>query len=334
MKKFVVAGLFAMAASGLVSGADNWPSKNINLTVPYGAGGTTDLTARALANAMGKELGVTINVINTPGAGGSAGSLNVQNAPVDGYALLGNGMLAFTTMPVNGYTEKTFRDWDIWIATYAPNCVIVRKDSPYNTIQDLINDIKKRPGQVTAGTAGIGSGGFFGAETLKAIAGADYKHIPYAGGGPALQALLAGEVNFVPQLLAEYKDLIIAGEVKALAALSAEDITLAPGVVVPSIMKSYPNEAKKFVPMGEVTGILLPKGLSEDNLKKLDKAFDIAVKDKAFLDFTAARSFEVIPMGRAESQKFLEDFAGKAVYILYDGGAVTIDPAKFNFKRP
>jgi tripartite-type tricarboxylate transporter receptor subunit TctC len=333
MKKFVAASLITMAASGLAFGAD-WPTKNINLTVPYGAGGTTDLTGRALANAMGKDLGVTINVINTPGAGGSAGSLNVQNAPVDGYTMLANGMLAFATMPVNGYTEKTFRDWDIWVATYAPNCIIVHQDSKYNTIQDLINDIKARPGQVTAGTAGIGSGGFFGAETVKAIAGADYKHIPYAGGGPALTGLLAKEVDFVPQLLAEYKDLIIAGKVKALAALSAEDITLAPGVVVPSIMKSYPNEAKKFVPMGEVTAILLPKGLAEENLKKIDKAFDVAVKDKAFLDFAASRSFEVIPKGRAEAQKFLEEFAGKAVYILHDGGAVSIDPAKFGFKRP
>ena len=327
MKKSIAAGLLAVVVSSLAFGADNWPNKNINLTVPYGAGGTTDLTGRALANVMGKELGVTINVINTPGAGGSAGSLNVQNAPVDGYTMLANGMLAFATMPVNGYTEKTFREWDIWVATYAPNCIIVQKDSKYNTIQDLINDIKARPGQVTAGTAGIGSGGFFGAETVKAIARADYKHIPYAGGGPALTGLLAGEVDFVPQL-------IIAGKVKALAALSAEDITLAPGVVVPSIMKSYPNEAKKFVPMGEVTAILLPKGLSEDNLKKIDRAFDVAVKDKAFLDFAAVRSFEVIPKGRAESQKFLEEFAGKAVYILYDGGAVSIDPAKFGFKRP
>ena len=112
----------------------NYPNKNINMTVPYGAGGTTDLTARALANAMGKDLGVTINIVNTAGAGGSAGTLNVQNARVDGYSLLANGMLSFVTLPINGYTDKTFREWDIWIATYAPNVIVVPKDSPYNTI--------------------------------------------------------------------------------------------------------------------------------------------------------------------------------------------------------
>lgn len=336
MKKILTVCLVLLLAAGFAfaNGAaeDNYPSKNINMTVPYGAGGTTDLTARALANAMGRELGVTINVVNTPGAGGSAGSLNVQNAPVDGYTMLANGMLAFCTMPINGYTDKTFRDWDIWIATYAPNVIVVPKNSPFNTIQDLIEAIRKNPGQITAGTAGIGSGGHFGAEVIKAIAGADYKHIQYAGGGPAFTATLSGEVNFCPQLLAEYKDAIIGGQVKALCTLSDEDIELAPGVVIPSIKNAYP-EAEKYLPMGEVTGILIPKGLPEADLQKLDKAFEVAVKDQAFLDFCALKSFTVNPMGREESQKFLESFASKACYILYDAGAAKLNPADFGIER-
>ncbi|MGE4583949.1 MAG: Bug family tripartite tricarboxylate transporter substrate binding protein [Sphaerochaeta sp.] len=336
MRKTLVICTVLLLAVGLCFAQGNteeaYPTKTINLTVPYGAGGTTDLTARALANAMGQKLGTTINVVNTPGAGGSAGSLNVQNAKVDGYTMLANGMLAFTTMPINGYTDKTYRDWDIWIATFAPNAIIVPKNSPYNTIEDLIAAIKANPGKITAGTAGIGSGGHFGAEVIKAIAGAPYKHITYAGGGPALTATLAGEVDFCPQLLAEYKDLIISGDVKCLATLSDTDIELAPGVVVKSILHSYP-EAKKFVPMGEVTGILIPKGLSEDKLAKLDAAFEVAVNDKAFLDFAALKSFSVIPKGRAESQKFLDSFASKACYLMYDAGAVSIDPAKFGITR-
>lgn len=329
-KTLLLIACAALAVSAISAG--EWPMRNINLTVPYGAGGTTDLTARGLANGMSKALGSTINVINTPGAGGSAGTLNVQNARLDGYSLLANGMLAFATMPVNNYTDKTFREWDIWLATFAPNAVIVPKDSPYNTIQDLINAIKANPGQITAGTGGIGTGGHFGAEVLRAVAGADYKHITYPGGAAAVTATLSGEVNFCPQLLAEYKDLIIAGEVKALCCMAEEDIEIAPGVVIPSIAKAYP-EAKKLLPMGEVTGILVPKGLDEKILKKIDAAFESAVKEKDFLDFCAMRSFVVNPMGRAESQKFLESFGSRACYILYDAGATTTDPAKFGFKR-
>ena len=336
MRKTFVVSIILLLAVGFIfaQGAreDVYPSKTINMTVPYGAGGTTDLTARALAKVMGQELGTTINVVNTPGAGGSAGSLNVQNAKVDGYTMLANGMLAFVTMPVNGYTDKTYREWDIWIATYAPNAIIVPKNSPYNTIEDLIAAIKARPGQITAGTAGIGTGGHFGAEVIKAIAGADYKHITYEGGGPALTATLAGEVDFCPQLLAEFKDLIISGDVKCLATLSDEDIELAPGVVVKSILHSFP-QAKNVVPMGEVTGILIPNGLGEENLAKIDKAFAVAVKDQAFLDFAKQRSFTVNPMGRSESQKYLDTFASKANYLMWDAGAVSIDPAKFGFVR-
>lgn len=311
---------------------ETYPTKNINLTVPYGAGGTTDLTARALANAMGEKLGVTINVVNTPGAGGSAGTLNVQNAKNDGYTLLANGMLSFCTMPINGYTDKTYRDWDIWIATYAPNVIVVPKDSPFNTIQDLIEAIRQNPGQITAGTAGIGSGGHFGAEVIKSIAGADYKHITYAGGGPAFTATLAGEVQFCPQLLAEYKDAIISGQVKALCTLSDEDITIADGITIPSIKNFYP-EAAKFLPMGEVTGILVPKGLPESTLIKLDEAFAYAVKDQAFLDFCATKSFAVNIYDRQHSQAFMDDFASKACYLMYDAGATSINPADFGINR-
>lgn len=330
-KMIALAACLALAATVAVAG--EWPNKTINMTVPYGAGGTTDLTARGLANGMSKVLGVTVNVINTPGAGGSAGSLNVQNARLDGYSILANGLLAFTTMPVNGYTEKTFREWDIWLATFAPNAFIVPKNSPYNTIKDLVEAMKANPGQITAGTAGIGTGGHFGAEVLRAVAGADYKHITYPGGAPAVTATLAGEVDFCPQLLAEYKDLIIAGEVKVLASLAEEDIEIAPGIVIPSILKTYP-QAKGMLPMGEVTGILIPKGLSADILAKIDAAFDSAVKEKDFLDFCALKSFVVNPMGRDASQKFLESFGARASYILFDAGATTIDPAKFGFKRP
>lgn len=336
MKKILttvmVLALVAMCVFAQAAQEEVYPNKNINLTVPYGAGGTTDLTARALANAMGEKLGVTINVINTPGAGGSAGTLNVQNAKNDGYSLLANGMLAFCTMPINGYTDKTFREWDIWIATYAPNVIVVPADSPFNTIQDLVEAIRQNPGQITAGTAGIGSGGHFGAEVIKAIAGADYKHITYNGGSAAFTATLSGEVQFCPQLLAEYKDAIIGGQVKALCTLSDEDITIADGITIPSIKNFYP-EAAKFLPMGEVTGILVPKGLPESYLEKLDEAFAVAVKDKAFLDFCESKSFAVNVYDRQHSQEFMENFASKACWLMYDAGAVTISPADFGINR-
>ena len=336
MKKLlVIAMVLVVLTTGLFANGqkeENYPTRNINLVVPYGAGGTTDLTARSIANGMSQQLGVQINITNTPGASGATGTMSVLNAPVDGYTMLGHGMLAFTTMPVtSNVTTKTYKDWDIWLATYAPNAICVSKNSPYNTIEDLIAAIKANPGKITFGTGGIGSGGHFGTQIIQSIAGADVKHTPYNGGSAAVTALLSNEVDVCPQLLAELKDLIIAGDVKCLAVLAEDDIELAPGVVVPSILKSYPDAP--YIPMGEVTGIMIPKGLPESSLAKIDAAFEVAVKDQAFLDFCESRSFVVTPMGRAESQKYLDTFASNACYILWDAGVAVNDPASVGFTR-
>ena len=336
MKKlFVIAMALVVLSTALFANGQteqNYPTRNINLVVPYGAGGTTDLTARSIANGMSRELGVQINITNTPGASGATGTMSVLNAPVDGYTILGHGMLAFTTMPVtSNVSKKTYKDWDIWLATYSPNAICVSKNSPYNTIEDLVNAIKANPGKITFGTGGIGSGGHFGTQIIQAIAGADVKHTPYNGGSAAVTALLSNEIDVCPQLLAELKDLIISGDVKCLAVLAEEDIELAPGVVVPSIKKSYPDA--KYIPMGEVTGIMIPKGLPESSLKKIDDAFAVAVKDQAFLDFCETKSFVVNPMGREESQKYLDSFASNACYILWNAGVAVNDPATCGFTR-
>ena len=335
MKKVLAMALALVLVLSLCSviACAEYPDKAINLIVPYGAGGTTDLTARAIANGMADKLGVTINVNNVAGAGGSVGTLQVETGKNDGYTILANGMLALTTMPVNGYTEKTYKDWDIWVATYAPNAIVVPANSAYQTIEDLVKDMQARPGEVTFGTAGIGSGGHFGAETMKAIAGADYNHITYAGGGPAVNGILAGEVDVCPQLLAETKDLIISGDLRCLAVLAEEDIEIADGVVCPSITKYYPEEAKAYVPMGEVTAVCVPKGLDDATLAKLDEAFEYAAQQQEVADFCALKSFTLMPLNRADSQTFLDGFASKACYLLWDAEACANDPATFGIER-
>ncbi len=337
MKKiFVFAlALVVLCSSVFAQGAQEeaYPTRNINVVVPYGAGGTTDLTCRAIAKGMEASLGTQINITNTPGAGSATGSLSVINAPVDGYTILGQGMLAMGTLPIasSGAITKTYRDFDIWLCTYSPNAICVGKNSKYNTIQDLVEDMKKRPGEITFGTGGQTSGGRFGTEVLNALSGSQAKHIPYNGGANAVKALLSGEIDVCPQLLAELKDLIIAGDVKCLAILSDEDMEIAPGVVCPSIKKAYPDAP--YVPMGEVTGIMIPKGLSEAKLAKIDAAVAAAVKEPSFVELCESKSFFINPMGRAESQKYLDTFAVNACYILWDAGVADTDPAKFGFTR-
>ncbi len=311
---------------------EEYPTRTITLTVPYNPGGSTDLTGRALAASMTKSLGVPITVNNTPGAGGAAGSNVVQNAPLDGYTILANGMLAFSSMPVLGTSTKTFREWDIWLATFTPNIIAVRADSPYKTLDDLLADLKARPGKVTDGTAGPGSGGHIGAEVLRAAAGIEYKHVSYAGGAPAILAVLSGEVDYTTQLLVEMEEMIKAGKIRALACFNKDDIQIKDGPLIPSIAKTLPAAAA-FLPMGETTGIAIPKGLSADKLKKLDAAFESAVKSEEVVSFCKSKGFLLNPMGRDASQKYVENLASTVSWILFDAGVAKVSPEQFKINR-
>lgn len=329
----VVAAVAWPSIKGMIGGGDKYPSRDVNITVPFNPGGSTDLTGRALAEAMGKSLGTNFVVTNTPGAGGSVGSLAVYNANKDGYSILADGMLAFTSMAVMDTMKTTANEWDIWLATFSPNVIAVRKDSPYQTMDDLIKALKENPGQVTAGTAGPGSGGHIGIEVVKGALGVEYKHVPYQGGNPAIVATLSGEVDFTPQLLVEMEDMIKAGELRALACLTAEDIQIKDGPTIPSITKFIP-EITNRLPMGETTGIAVPKGLPEGVLEQLDKAFNEATQSESFTSFCQSKGFIMNPMGREESAKYVENLASIVSWTLYDAGVAKISPEEFNIAKP
>ena len=120
-------------------------------------------------------------------------------------------------------------------------------------MEDLLNAMKEKPGEVTAGTAGPGSAGHIAAELLSGASGTEYKHVPYEGGNAAIVATLSGEVDFAPQLLVEMKDMIVSGDMRALAAFTEKDLTLEGGITIPSITKFLPALASQ-VPMGETYG--------------------------------------------------------------------------------
>ncbi len=333
--------LVAVIAVALIAGviyntqrgsSDDYPSRNVNIVVPWNPGGSTDLTARALADVMGKDMGTSIVVTNTPGSGGSVGSLSVVNAEKDGYTILANGMLALSSMPVLGYTDKTHKDWDFYLATFTPNVLAVSADSPYQTAQDLIDDMKARPGQVTDGTGGMGSGGHVGIEVLCAAAGLEYKHVTYEGGAKAITAALAGEVDFTSQLLVEMQDMFVSGDMRALANFTENDITLENGTVIPSILKFVPELAPRL-PMGETTGLAIPKGQPEYVYEVLDSAFATAVADKGFLDFCATKGFLVFGLDRAKSETYMDNLASTVTWTLYDVGVAKTSPEEFGISR-
>lgn len=326
--------LLAFALVGCGGQQAKYPTRDITMTVPWNPGGSTDLTGRALAEPMGKFLKTNITVVNTPGAGGSVGTLAVWNAKKDGYSILANGLLAFSSQPFMGTIKTDVKDWDFYLGTFTPNIIAVSKNSPYKTLPDLLKAMKDKPGQITVGSAGPGSGGHIGIEVLKSATGITYKHVPYGGGAPAIVATLSGEVDMNTQLLVEMQDMIKKGDIVALAAFTTEDIQIPGGPTIPSITKFVPALAAKL-PMGETTGLAVPKGLPDNVLKQIDAAFADAVKQPSFKKFCDDRGFKILGVNRGEeSTKYMKKLFSVIGWTLQDAGVAKVSPETLKVPKP
>lgn len=176
---------------------------------------------------------------------------------VDDKDLL-HGMMAFTNSQVMGLVDTSYKKWVVWDAAFSPNVIAVKKDSPYKTIEDLIAAMKENPGKITASSAGVGTGGHIGASVFAQGVGAEFTHIPYEGGNPAIIAALSGEVDFTAQLSMEMIDMIRSGDLIGLACLSDEDLVIdgpSGKITIPSI-KSVAPEMEEILPLGESFGIM------------------------------------------------------------------------------
>ena len=326
--------LLLLASVGFVANpASDYPRGPVTVVVPYSAGGGTDLTARVLVNEMAKELGVNIAVVNTPGANGSVGTKSAWSAKHDGYTLLGAGMMPFTSYQVMGYMDQGHKDWVVWTAAFSPNVLAVRAESPYKDAKALIDAFKAKPGAITAGTAGVGSGGHMGIEVVRRAAKIEYKHVPYQGGNPAIIATLGGEVDFTPQLSMEMTDMFRAGKLLPLAALSDKALEIDGVKPIPSLGDQLP-ELKKNLPMGEFFGIAVPKDVPPAAIKKIDAAFKKAVQSESVKKFAKDKGIMLVGLGTEESQKNLDKLASVVCWTLYDTKTAKISPEKFNIAKP
>ena len=315
-----------------------WPTQDISIVVPYPPGGGTDLTTRALAEEMGRALKASVSVLNQPGASGSIGTIAVWNKPHNGYTIAANGLLAFTSYPVRGFTEgmyKDQKDWHMWIATYSPNAIVTKggPDAKYKTMADLLTALKAKPGEITFGTAGVGSGGHIGAEVLKMGTKLNYKHISYQGGAPAIVGGLSGEVDIVPQLLMEMIDHIRAGKMTALAVLMDKPFKLSDTITIPAITDTVPA-VKPYLPMGESFGIMVPKDTPANVVKAIDEAFKIAVQSETVKKFAAEKGSVILALSGDEAQAHVAKLSSIVSWALFDGGSAKISPETLGIPRP
>ena len=314
----------------------NFPTRDISAIVPWGAGGGTDLTVRNLLVDMEAELGVNVPVLNTPGASGSVGMQEAFNAALDGYTILGTSMSSLATVRVMGLAEIGHDEWYAWNAAFTPNVIAVPADSPFETLEELVEAMQASPDTITVGTAGVGSSGHLGAVVFAQGVDATFSHIPYEGGNPAIIATLGGEVDITTQLLSETIDHIRSGDLRALAQLGTEDMEIVgvdgDVIVIPSILNYFPAMGGAL-PMGGSFGIMVPREMPAEIVAIINAAYEVAVAGESFRNFTEESGMIAVGMSIEETDAYLASAASKITWILYDFGIAVHSPADFGIPR-
>lgn len=213
--------------------SDKYPSRPINLIVPFPPGGSVDVMARTYADPLGRLLGVPIVIDHKPGAGGSIGSQFVARAKPDGYTLVVSSQSSHLANPLVqpklGYDPiKDFES--IAILGRQPNVLVVRPSLPVRTFQEFLAYAKERPGQLNFCSAGAGSMGQLNVEMLMLNTGIKATHVPYKGGSPLITAILSNEVQFALDNLVIMLPHIQAGKMRALAVASPTRLPQLPDV--------------------------------------------------------------------------------------------------------
>ncbi|TMH39470.1 MAG: tripartite tricarboxylate transporter substrate binding protein, partial [Betaproteobacteria bacterium] len=229
----------ALLAAALLScaslRAQEYPSKPITMVVPFPPGGVAEIVGRPLASLMEKTLKQPVILINRPGAGGAVGMASVAKGPPDGYTIL-MGLSSISIFPVsdriNGkeppYELKDFAP--IALVTADPTVLVVRADGPYKTVKDFVEAAKAQPGKINYSSSGVYGTLHVAMEMFANAAGIKLFHIPYQGGGPAVTALLAGQVEASAQGPAAAIGHIRAGKMRALASWGTERLKLLPDI--------------------------------------------------------------------------------------------------------
>ncbi len=330
--RFLIAAVLLVAVAGAPLFAADWPSRPIQMIVGWTAGGTSDTTARALAQEMSEYLKVSIQVVNLDGAnGGIAGQRVAQSRP-DGNTWFGGTQLQ-GTWRIMGQAKTTWEEFYPFTAGMGGTTIYVKADAPYKDLPDLIEAIRKSPKTVNYGTTSPGgNGAIFGAAVAQAAGIADkVREIPYKGGRDAGRFLLSGDVEFVSVSLGDISDWAEAGTVRPLANLYQKDYVWR-GVTFPSITKYYP-ELAVYTAINPYWGFAVHRDTPTDIVEKLADAFVYAVKQDRLQKALEGRGIILAPMMGTIADQTVSRVDSARGWPQFDLGIAKESPSKWNIPK-
>ena len=301
----LLTALVLVASSGVTAADEPYPSRPITLVAPFPPGGIADLTGRPLAAAMEKVLKNPVALVNRQGAAGAVGMQSVAVSKPDGYTLL----IALSSISIIPEADKLFgrapaytvdQFAPIALLSADPTVLVVRAESPWKTAQEFIEDAKKRPGQISFSSSGVYGTLHMAMELLSQAAGIKLRHVPYAGGGPAVTALLGGHVDALASGPAAVIPQIKAGKLRPLAGWGAERIAALPDV--PTFKELGHPTAEFYI----WAGVFAPKATPAPILAKLRETVRQAAGEPEFKDAMAKQETPIAFKQGDEFQRFFD----------------------------
>ncbi len=320
------------ASSGEGNGAaDSFPEKNIDGIIMWGEGGATDIIARTLAPIVEDEIDGSLVMQNKAGAAGAIATQDVYDRPADGHTLL-FGAENPNLYQVLDISDRSYQDDFVPISVIANSYagIIVKADSPFETIEDLVDFALNEPNELIFGTTGEGGLPNVVLAMLQNELGSEFKTVPYDGEGPVTTALLGGEVDVTSVTVSAAQDYVESGDFRMLAVVNNEPIDALPDV--PAITEAYP-EIDKYLPWGPFQAVFTHKDTPADVVEKLSESFQAAVETDEFKATLENLGMEYMNISGQEAMDYVDQNRSTSAWMLYEAGETVKSPEEFDIPK-
>lgn len=308
-----------------------YPERPINCIVGFSPGGPTDVIARGIVPILQEKLDVGIAITNTPGAASATAAANVLEQPSDGYTLFFGSEIMSVWQTMDTMDLSPTKDFiPIKLVSEAIPALAVPPDSPFNTAEEFIQHVLDNPGKVTVGTAGPATVPHISGLLLEQQLGCKFNYVPFQGGGPAITAVMGGQVDATIEMVQSMVEAHKAGNLKILASFTNEPIEGLDDIV--PIGTIY-EKLQDYIPYGPYFGLFASKDTPQEVISVLEEAMNESMADPRWDEYCENLHLVQIDYDGEEAIKYLDEWTSKAAWLLFDMGGAKKSPEDFGIKR-
>ncbi|MDO5620267.1 MAG: tripartite tricarboxylate transporter substrate binding protein [Paracoccus sp. (in: a-proteobacteria)] len=330
MKHLLIGGLTA-AIFALPVAAQDYPAKEIQGVIQWGAGGSTDVVMRTVTPHAERILGQKVVMRNMTGGVGAIATKFVAAQKDDGYTLLmgAENPLLYKVM---GLGDVDYSDYEtVNILARGVPILVARNDAPFNTLPEMLAYIQANPGAVKFGSTGPGGLASVVTAMLQSRHDLNVTAVPYDGDGPALTALQGGAIDVMPAVLGAAIESIKGGRMKAIALVDKDRAEALPDLA--TISETNP-EYDQYLPWGPFFGVFVKKGTPDEAVAKLVDAYAEGAKSDDFVNLMNERGYIIESLSGEPAQQFLNGWQSTTAWLLQDAGLAKVSPEELGIPKP